>query len=369
MRNVFIVFILFIFLIFCFDLCQGDMFDFKGQISAWSSFGDDGQIGLRYLPEIGISYPLSKEKIFDAEISANLYAYAPYDSMEDIDNNAEAKLYRTWTRYSSTQYEIRCGLQKINFGPAKLLRSLMWFDDLDPRDPLKLTDGVYALLGRYYFINNANIWLWGLYGNGGLKGLETFETDRDHVEFGGRWQFPAPRGEMAFSFDSRHIDKKDWRKKISSDISYGIENRYAIDGSFDIGPGIWFEAVASEIKIHSGNSLWRRFMTVGADYTFDIGPGIHILYEHFLKSTDSEIDRQDKSYNVSALSIDFSLSALDNINAIGYYNWKEDKSYCYVAWQRAYDNWLINLSIFSNPESAETVYSGTGALCLISYNY
>jgi len=54
-------------------------------------------------------------------------------------------------------------LQKINFGSATLFRLLMWFDRIDPRDPLKLTDGVYGLLLRYYFHNNTNIWLWGLY--------------------------------------------------------------------------------------------------------------------------------------------------------------------------------------------------------------
>ena len=68
-------------------------------------------------------------------------------------------------RYSSDQFELRLGLQKINFGSASMLRPLMWFDQMDPRDPLHLTDGVWGLLARYYFLNNANIWLWGLYGN------------------------------------------------------------------------------------------------------------------------------------------------------------------------------------------------------------
>lgn len=35
----------------------------------------------------------------------------------------------------------------------------MRFDQVDPRDPLKLTDGVRGLLGRYCFLNNADIWL------------------------------------------------------------------------------------------------------------------------------------------------------------------------------------------------------------------
>ena len=61
------------------------------------------------------------------------------------------KPYRLWLRYSTSHLEIRAGLQKINFGSSNILRPLMWFDKMDFRDPLMLTDGVYALLGRYYF--------------------------------------------------------------------------------------------------------------------------------------------------------------------------------------------------------------------------
>ena len=73
------------------------------------------------------------------------------------------------------------GLQKINFGSAVLLRPLMWFDSLDPRDPLQLTDGVYAVLLRYYFPNNANLWAWALYGNDSPKGWESAATAEDTV--------------------------------------------------------------------------------------------------------------------------------------------------------------------------------------------
>jgi hypothetical protein len=65
-------------------------------------------------------------------------------------SNGDIKPYRLWARYSTSQLEIRAGLQKINFGSANILRPLMWFDQMDPRDPLQLTDGVWGILGRYY---------------------------------------------------------------------------------------------------------------------------------------------------------------------------------------------------------------------------
>lgn len=33
------------------------------------------------------------------------------------------------------------------------------------REPSQLTDGVYGVLVKYYFQNNANLWAWGLIGN------------------------------------------------------------------------------------------------------------------------------------------------------------------------------------------------------------
>jgi len=110
------------------------------------------------------------------------------------------KPYRFWARYSAKQVELRIGLQKINFGSASMLRPLMWFDQVDPRDPLMLTDGVWGILGRYYFLNNANIWLWGLYGNDNRKGWEIFNSQKTIPEFGGRLQIPVPKGESGFSF-------------------------------------------------------------------------------------------------------------------------------------------------------------------------
>ncbi|GAI27146.1 unnamed protein product, partial [marine sediment metagenome] len=59
----------------------------------------------------------------------------------------------------------------------------MWFDRIDPRDPLQLTDGVYGLLLRQYFLNNANIWVWGLYGNDDLRGWEYLPSEAKSVEF------------------------------------------------------------------------------------------------------------------------------------------------------------------------------------------
>jgi len=345
----------------------------KGEINSWVTYNDDSsdkwQPGLRYIPEIDLAHELSNGKNLDAEVSVKLSTTAPLDNLVELEENVTAKLYRGWLRYSTEQFELRAGLQKINFGSAKVLRSLMWFDSLDARDPLGLTDGVYGLLTRYYFLDNANIWVWGLYGNDDLKGIETFKTDKDKMEFGGRYQFPVSKGEMAFTYNHRFLDKDYWNSKMTEVMSGGGENRYGIDGNWDIGVGLWFEAAASEIKINSDDSGWEKFLTVGTDYTFDIGSGLHVLYEHFIKSTELEIDNQSQDTSLSAVLLDYSLNTLDTLKAIGYYDWKKEKVYSFLSWQRTYDNWLINLSLFKSAKSDTSLYSGKGIVCMVAYNY
>ncbi|MBW1963075.1 MAG: hypothetical protein JRJ04_16660 [Deltaproteobacteria bacterium] len=342
---------------------------FAGQASVWASIADKNGLGMKYIPELRILRPISEAKSIDVEISVNAHTMADLNGLSDLDDNADIDAYRLWLRYQSEQWEVRLGLQKISFGSAKILRALMWFDRLDPRDPLALTDGVYGLLCRYYFLNNANIWLWGLYANDDPKGLEEFATDKDKTELGGRFQYPVPRGEVAVTYHRRHIDPAEWNRKMTSPMDDGMENRYAIDGSWDIGIGLWFEVSVGKIRIDSDESRWEEFFTVGTDYTFDIGPGIHILYEHFIQSTGPEFGEQTNQYRLSAVTADFNATLLDSITFIGLYDWKEEKFYPFFDWQRTYDNWKINISAFLSRADEQRMFSGDGIQIMLTYNH
>ncbi len=338
---------------------------FQGQASGWLALTKEPEIGLRYIPEFRLASSLDDERTVDAEIALNSRAALPFESPGDFDSDIE--LYRLWLRYSSSQFEARLGLQKVNFGPAKIMRSLMWFDRLDPQDPFKLTDGVYAMLTRYYFLNNANVWVWGLPGSDTLKGLEFVKTDDDHVELGGRFQFPIPRGELAVSYNRRRVDPEDWDSKMTGPLTDGLENRLAVDGIWDIGIGLWFEALAERTKIDSDQQMLRGLVTIGGDYTLE--SGIHLLYEHFVQSTGSEIDQMDLISNLSALSADYAIGIMDRINAIAYFDWEQKDAYAYIGWQRTYDNWQINLLAFSNREDSTAAFSGKGVQCIVTYNH
>jgi hypothetical protein len=184
--------------------------EFRGQLSAWSAAGGAGssgfQLGFRYIPTLSFAQPLSGSYALDVEMSVNAQAAAMGPGIGDLGTSGRVSPYRVWLRFSGPQFEARVGLQKISFGQAALLRPLMWFDGLDPNDPLQLTTGVYGLLLRYTFRNNANVWLWGLYGNEDLKGWETTPTQKKTPEYGGRLQFPLFKGEIALSYHRRRID-------------------------------------------------------------------------------------------------------------------------------------------------------------------
>ena len=155
-------------------LVSGASLQVHGQASAWLLGGRDTsfqvQVGLRYIPDVTLKAAVSRSWNADAELSADYFGLVEVRGTGvELRPNRYPTLYRLWTRLSSERFEARLGLQRINFGSATLLRPLMWFDRIDPRDPLQITDGVYALLLRYYFQDNANVWAWGLLGNSSRK--------------------------------------------------------------------------------------------------------------------------------------------------------------------------------------------------------
>jgi len=346
----------------------------KGLITGWATINTDSSIkpllGLRYIPEFSLAKSISSSINLDAEFSFNLTGSGRIYSLENIPTKGKGKPYRMWLRFSSSQFEARVGLQKINFGSATLLRPLMWFDSIDPRDPLQLTDGVYALLFRYYFLNNTNIWVWGLYGNNNPKGWETVNPKHNSPEFGGRIQTPLGNGELAFSYHHRRIE-------IPELLDIAPENRLALDGKWDIGIGIWFESVLT----HQSSDLlpfpWQSALNIGLDYTFGLGNGLNVTAEHFIYGAGREAFQAQEDIKFSALALNYPMSLLDNITGIFYYDWDNKEFYNFLSWQRTYDRWSFYLMGFWNPESFQiyqtqtgnNLFSGQGIQFMVVFNY
>lgn len=356
-------------------------FGHKGLLSLWGvgSFQKSSkpQIGLRYIPEFTLAIKLGESATLDSTFSLHAYGTALIREANDIYTNGDIKPYRMWLRYSLPQFEARIGLQKINFGSATLLRPLMWFDSLDPRDPLQLTDGVYGLLLRYYFVNNSNIWLWGLYGNEKTKGWEILPSKKNSLEYGGRVQIPVFTGELAWTYHHRRVDMGSVNPMTGNLVP---EDRYALDGKWDIGIGLWFEAALIHQRydiLSDSLQPWRRASAFGLDYTFDIGNGLYLLGEHFNLVSSRESFGAGEGVDFSALLVRYPLNMLDDITGILYYDWDAEEWYRFVSWQRTYDKWIFNIIAFWNPEdfqiypsaSGNNPFVGKGFQITIIFNY
>lgn len=290
---------------------------FSGQLSAmqaWSPQQGAAHFSAgRYLPNYfaARSWDSSRQGL-DLEAALNVSAYASYLGGSSA---ASIRPYRFWLRYTAPNLELRLGLQKIDFGSAQLLRPLQWFHQIDPRDPLALTNGVYAFLGRYYFKQNANLWLWALYGNSQQRGVDLLKTEGGRPEFGGRFQLPLPKGELALSYHYR------WAQSDSS-LAYLFnmgplpEHRWSLDGKWDLGVGIWWEAV--QIYRPQGLGPFRAVqqLNLGLDYTFALGNGLNCSAEYLFLGYGQELFRPALSAHSLAVQTNYPLGLYDQFSLI-----------------------------------------------------
>ncbi len=328
----------------------------KNQISLWSKGNyatqTNYQLGARYIPSLSITDSLKNGRLLDAELSADVYGDLLFTGKGYDSANAAIAPYRFWIRYSGPRFEVRLGLQKINFGSATILRPLMWFDRMDYRDPLQLTDGVYGALGRYYFKGNANIWVWLLYGDNKVKGWEIAPTLNMSLEYGGRMQIPVSKGEMGLSFHHREADYSSFYQDTQhSGPSHFPENRIGLDGKWDLGPGLWYEYVVKKNDPDNGVlEQWETYLDVGLDYTFGIGNGLNMTTEFFRYNNKDSWKGENKQNNFSVLALNYPFGLFNRITAAVYYNLTANEWYRFVNFRRDYDYWSFYAMFFWNPE-------------------
>jgi len=369
-------------------------FIFKGQAIGWTlasqmeepvglpGSGDTkkvwrGQAGIRYLPEIQFQSPIKKDFSFDTEISANTWGSGLYWSADSTIWDGDIRPYRAWMKFSGDRFEVRGGLQKINFGSASMLRPLMWFDQIDPRDPLQLTDGVWGLLGRYYFLNNANIWVWGLIGNDKRKGWEVIPSVKNKPEFGFRVQLPIPGGEIATSYHYRVADVEKVFPIPHGEKPHIREKRLGFDGKVDYVVGIWFEAALTHQEIHIPELEYSHALNLGLDYTFGLGNGLAMMTEYFTFGSSEKPFRSEESVHFSALSASYPFTIINNLNGILFFDWTNKEFYNFINWSWQYDKWSFYIMGFWNPQrfnlyqglEGNNLYAGRGLQIMVVFNH
>lgn len=357
-----------------------DSLRFSGQLSSWMNMNTANKLplraGVRYIPQLNYSLSSGNSGKFDSELSANIYGSAGLHPFDTVTASGKLKPYRAWIRYSADQFELRFGLQKLNFGSALMMRPLMWFDQLDPRDPLQLTDGVWGLLGRYYFLNNANLWLWGLYGNNERRGWEVIPVNKKNPEFGGRIQLPVSSGEMAFSYNHRVADSRDMGL-IATPYDRIPENKFGFDARLDLKAGLWFEGSVTTKAKNIGILTNQLIVTAGADYTFNMGNGLYVAFEQLLNSYDEKPFSFSNNNSFSLLTLSYPLGLFDKLSTIIYYNWNGNSAYSFLNWQLQFDKFVLYVMGYWNPDtfqlpaqtSSQNIFAGKGIQIMFVYNH
>jgi len=228
---------------------------------------------------------------------------------------------------------------------------------------MQFSEGVYGALVRVFFNNNANFWLWGLYGNDEIKGWELVPTADKRGEFGARIQYPIYTGELAFTYHHREQDLSGlFRPGLPAPNAESKEQRYAFDMRWDIEIGFWSEIVVVDRGAESPLNRWQRFINVGADYTIAIGNGIGVTCEYFEMGEPSEPLGSSNPAQFVAGSVDYSLGIADVVRGVFYYDLEQKKSYTFLAWMHTLDNWQFSLNGFWNPAASALNYDSKGML-------
>ena len=354
----------------------------NGQVTSWGIAQFENPFGVqwggRFVPTLLGNFKIAPLTKVDFESSMNINGTANFTGLRYDSVMGHLKPYRVWVRYSTSKWEVRLGLQKINFGSAKLFRPLMWFDGLDVRDPLQLTDGVYGALGRYYFKNNANIWLWSLIGNKKPKGFETIGSDQWKPELGGRFQMPAGPGQLAVSSNYRKVNVHN-SNLIAPEGTLLNESRIGLDGKWDLGIGLWFESSVTRLQMNADKlPTVQDAWNLGADYTFGVGNGLGATVEYFRYHTGDQFLVKGTTLNLVGTLFTYPVSILDNLSAMVFYLPGRNLVYNYLNWTRTYDNWTfyaigywnpVNFQLITSPSQGNNLFAGRGVQLMVNYNF
>ena len=340
---------------------------------------------LRAIPELKFTLPAGRGWTLDGEASANAYGALIFPPGSSAETDGDIMPYRAWLRLSTARFEARAGLQKISFGSATLFRPLMWFDGLDPRDPLQLTDGVYALLLRYYTPGNANFWAWGLIANDDRRGFDLAPPDGRTPEFGGRAQLPLFKGEIAATYHRRKADIANLVPIMDPAAPLPIppvpEDRFGLDGKWDIGVGLSFEAALVHQRTPFLFTPYQRAYTIGLDYTFGIGHGLTAVAEHFrIASSERAFSRPlspEAGLSFTGLVLRYPLGLRDEISGIFFYDWDRRDAYRFISWKRTTDALTLSAVVYWNPAEllvfqglpGSGTLAGTGLELVLAYYF
>jgi len=347
---------------------------FLGEISLSSLASgvarDEIDFTTRYLPALEYQSSLSESWDYDLEIRWQLQWGGRSDTLRDAKLKSEP--YRVALNLQSTHSEYIIGLQKLNFGPARILRPLMWFDSVNPTDPLKLTSGVTGISAKYHYEFGWSSQAW-LFLPDDPIGWEAFPDQKGTFETGGRVSIPSGQGQLGVSTHWRIADGS----AVSPEDPDLYEGRMGLDGFWDVGIGLWFESVYKNQQFNESPFLQQLQTTLGADYTFWVGNGLLLTTEHMLINLWDSPYMDDKNRLISTVMASYSPSLFDQLSVLFLVDWETETPLLYASWGQTYDAFRFTLGAFysdadtsgSSADGLGGSMSGKGLQLIVAYNH
>ncbi len=229
--------------------------------------------------------------LFDYEVVGDLLYTGGVREEIGLVEEYDAELFRGWVRYEKDNFKIRGGRQQILFGAASLFRPLGFFDTRVVSGIIPITRGVDGVRSTYFLSDISSVQGWAIpaeIGNRAILGIRG-EGNYGPIEAGLVYQY-HPATDLIFLSD---------HDLEMSQIGYHLKGEKII--------GYWHESRLDIQHDQPGDPL--RFDTVfGVDYTFNIGQGLHVLLEYFLRTqeegfTNTDL-KQDRTIQVMGLQLD-----------------------------------------------------------------
>lgn len=319
----------------------------RQKLASWMYFAESNQTtwntGMMAIPQLQFSKHRPSGLLIDSEFSVKLMGSKLQIDQQNTFNGV-LEPYRAWVRLSSNQFEFRLGLQKINFGSANSIRPLMWFDKLDPRDPLQLTPGTWAALFRYYFMNNANLWVWSILDREPSQGWYYFSDKALFPELGSRFQMPVKKGEIALSYNFREGKKNE---------TFRHQHLFGFDAKFNYLVSFWIEGTHEYVPM----TLSERPMTIdlwnlGVDYTFGLGSGLLVSYEMIYYADQERLPGIKNQSFLSLVTASTSITPFDRVFGLIYWAHTSNTVFPFLTYQHQFDTWSANIMAYWNPQNA-----------------
>ena len=223
----------------------------------------------------------------DYELSADANQGDGPSVQSRLRQETKIDFFRAWLRLDNGEFKLRGGRQKILFGAGAIYRPLGFFDTRDVTGVFPQTRGVDGIRSTWFPSPSSLIEGWLLPARKGdalLVGLRG-EALIGEVEAGLVVQY-HPQSELN--------DLVDFEQEM-------VQLGYHLKGEKEVG--FWNE---SRLDIEMQTSL--RFDTVlGADYTFNIGEGLHVLLEYFLTTRQKGFTLTDPKGQRTIQQIGFSM--------------------------------------------------------------